>query len=380
MTAIDKQDGDGRHDLWHGDDRCDGTARRNAPMSRTAGGPRFDPATALGWHDVGLDGLSCFLRCVEAVLAHRGRSAREIAASLATPLDLARSDTGRGPFSDFPGCRLEWRTVPGGIDWDEVAVLLGQHRYPVLSPNGLHWPGDEFNGVAAAHHHMVLAVRLGEGVLEVLDTDASPDDGFRRSLPLTDSLRPAFDRIALVETRPILRDDDPAATAGRLLDRSTDRLAADLSELAGFRNLWLRRPLPETLARGLHVFVLGDVQPQLFTLARALDFQAAPELRPLVEALETAAKRAKKLGIMLTGLHRFRSRQVYTLCLEEFVALEDALQSVLAALSAHAGRAEPPTAPTEPRRLADRLADVTEWSFGQPTQDTLRWFTAPYAA
>ncbi|WP_225827700.1 hypothetical protein [Streptomyces naphthomycinicus] len=349
-------------------------------MSEAAGGPRFDPATALGWHDVGLDGLSCFLRCVEAVLAHHGRSPREIAASLATPLDLTRSDPGRGPFGDFPGCRLEWRTVPGGIGWDELATLLRRHRYPVLSPNGLHWPGDEFNGVGPAHHHMVLAVRLDDGGLEVLDTDAPPDDGFRRPLPLTDSLRRAFDRVAVVEPRPVPRDDDPVATAERLLGGGTRRLAADLSELAGFRALWLRQPLPETLARGLHVFVLGDVQPQLFTLARALDFLAAPGLGPVVGALETAAHRAKKLGIMLTGLHRFRSRQVYTLCLEEFESLEGALHSVLAALSAHAGETVPRTPPAEPRRLAARLAEVTEWSFGLPPEDTLRWFTTPSAA
>lgn len=71
--------------------------------------PVFDPARSLGWRTGPLDGLSCLLRCTEAVLRAQGFAPLDVARALALPVDLTGGRRGK-PGSAAVSC-------PGATPW-----------------------------------------------------------------------------------------------------------------------------------------------------------------------------------------------------------------------------------------------------------------------
>ncbi|WP_228972958.1 hypothetical protein [Streptomyces sp. DH12] len=337
----------------------------------TAEGTRpygFDPANALGWKNIGLDGLGCFLRSVEAVLMHHGYGAGAVARGLAVPLDLVRRGEWYGPASEFPACAVRWHLADIGAgrrQWPRVAELLRAGRPVVLMPDGHHWPGDDHEGREHYHHHMVLAHRLDADGLHLLDTDAPAEHGHRRVLPVTDALAEACTRYAVVERIAPPDDRRPEALAEGLVPASLAPLAEDVAELRAFHGeVWSGARLPLLLAKGMDVWVLGDVQPQLFLLGHALAGAEDPRTGEVSAAALAAAARAQKLGLLLLGLHRFRSEGVYAMAHEEIAVLADALEELLGALCRYAG-ARRPTAAGDGTRLVRRLRGEAQWCFGE---------------
>ncbi|MEU4656067.1 hypothetical protein AB0G32_19320 [Streptomyces sp. NPDC023723] len=337
-------------------------AAENAPSYR------FDPAAALGWKNIGLDGLGCFLRSVEAVLLHHGYTAGAVARGLTVPLDLVRRGTWYGPLSEFPACTVRWRLTgigTGGRHWPDVAALVGGGTPVILMPDGHHWPGDDHEGAEHYHHHMVLAHRLDARGLHLLDTDAPAEDGHRRVLPVTDGLRAACTRYAVAARTAPPDTRRPHEVAAAALPPSLVPLAEDVAELRAFHGtVWSGARLPLLLAKGMDVWVLGDVQPQLFLLGHALAGSGDPRTADVSRAALAAAARAQKLGLLLLGLHRFRSEGVYAMAHEELAVLADALAELLRAAARHTGSA-PPRARGDGSRLVRRLRGEAEWCFGQ---------------
>ncbi|MFI6638937.1 hypothetical protein [Streptomyces sp. NPDC050504] len=353
------------------------TAEGNRPYA-------FDPATALGWKNIGLDGLGCFLRSVEAVLIQQGYGAVDVARGLAAPLDLVRRGEWYGPMSEFPACTVRWylADIGGGHrQWPRVAELVASGTPVVLMPDGHHWPGDDHEGKEHYHHHMVLAHHLDADGLHLLDTDAPAEAGHRRVLPVDDALRASCTRYAVLEridAPPADRLDAPTEeSADELADESVDELAdelvrasllplaEDVAELRAFHaDVWSGARLPLLLAKGMDVWVLGDVQPQLFLLGHALAGADDPRAREVSRASLAAAARAQKVGLLLLGLHRFRSEGVYAMTHEEIAVLADACAELLAAMCRYAG-VEPPRVTGDGLRLVRRLRGESQWCFGE---------------
>lgn len=345
-----------------GDRRTGPAGRQGTAVVRR---PSFDPSAALGWREIGLDGLGCLLRCVEAVLLSHGYDAQQVAHGLATPLDLVRRTDWFGPFGEYPGCTVPWRTETGAAShWPAVRDLVTEGTPVILMPDGYWWPGDEFEGAHHYHHHMVLAYAVDAGQLSFLDTDAPRAHGYVRTLPITRELELSCDRYATVTVSgPPSPRPSTAELTERLIQPSIEPLAHDIADLRAFSaHVWRGRRLPGRLARALDVLTLGDIQPELFLLAHALD--GVPELADVAAVCAAAAARSQKLGLLLLGLHRFAADGIYSVAHEELVILVDKLNDVLAAMCRAVDR-EVPSATGTGERTLDRLRGLAGWCFGE---------------
>ncbi|MCK1795268.1 hypothetical protein MTQ01_04440 [Streptomyces sp. XM4193] len=328
----------------------------------------FDPTAALGWKNIGLDGLGCFLRSVEAVLVGHGYGGREIAQGMAVPLDLVRRGEWYGPMSEFPACTVRWQLAgigEGDRQWPLVVETLASGAPVVLMPDGFHWPGDEYEGREHFHHHMVLAHRLDGQGLHLLDIDAPAAEGYRRIVEVDAELRMSASRIALVEDIAPPRRRPAEEVAEALLPSSLTALAEDIAELRAFHGrVWSGGPLPVLVAKGMDVLVLGDIQPQLFLLGHALADAREESVRRVSQAALTAAGRAQKLGLLLLGLHRFQAEGVYAVAHEEISLLADSLEGLLGEMHRWHGSGRPATTETDGARITRRLLGETQWCFG----------------
>lgn len=335
--------------------------------------PRFDRAGALGWNDVPLDGLNCYLRCVEAVLRRRGHSREEVAAALCGPVDLLRRHRNG---SHYDRHEVEWRIAADGREhWGELAATLAAGEPAIVMPDRFHWPGDELEGVDHFHDHTVLAFALDSSTLSVLDTDAPREDDYVREIPVTPQLRRACTRWAVV--RAVRSASDPPgagrrsgeerarATAefmARKLEPSPALLGTDHAELAAFGEEWRAAGLRAPLAHALHVAALGDFQPTLFLFAEGAAQVEGAELEPVAAASRRAAKRAKSLGMLMLALHREDSPDAYALALGSFDSFLDAVATLRDEIAARLGR-EPPTPPEPTGAFAARLAGLAAYCF-----------------
>lgn len=330
------------------------------PPPHRRGRPRFDRAGALGWEDVALDGLSCVLRCVEAVLRWEGRSREQVAIALSGPVDLLRR---RRDGSTYDSFTVEWEIAEdGGEHWDRLTATLRAGAPVILMPDRFHWPRDELAGRRHFHDHAVLAVRTERGMLHVLDIDASPACGYERGLEITPALRRACTRWGCVRRV----DRGPAASlpelAERLLAPSLELLGGDLVELGAFAARWRARGLDEARAHALHVAVLGDFQPLLFLFAEVLGRSGVAELAAAGGAARMAARRAKSLGLVLIALHRERRGEGYELALHAFEQFVDAAADLHGALRQRLGDAGVPPGESD-GALERRLSDLAVYCF-----------------
>ncbi|WP_171165586.1 hypothetical protein [Streptomyces sp. I05A-00742] len=336
--------------------------------------PRFDQLGALGWRDRALDGLNCVLRCVEAVLRFRGLGPLAVARALNGPLD----PVGRDLAKDFDGCRVDYRTAfdDGGRNVPFVLESLAAGEPVMVLPDRFHLPGDVYEGRFHFHDHAVLAVdRSPENgapaVLTVLDTDADPDDGFRRHWTLTPALRPLFTWVGTVTVTDAPDDSDPEEYFARRLDRDTALLSVGADALGELLDELTEAGLGPVTARALHVLVLGDLQPLLFVHAHALAAPPAPgeapALPPGAVAVRAAALgarlRAKRLGTALIAAHEQPDPlAVYPRVLELARPLRTALDRLREALVTAGGR-EGPADPGASARLRARFAHIERTCF-----------------
>ncbi|MEU6124996.1 hypothetical protein [Streptomyces sp. NPDC047123] len=336
-----------------------------------ASAPRFDQAGALGWRDRALDGLNCVLRCVEAVLRHRGLEPLAVARALSGPLD----PVGRDLAKDFDGCRVEYRTAfdDGARNVPFVLERLTAGEPVMVLPDRFHLPGDVYEGRYHFHDHAVLAARWspGDAVLTVLDTDADPDDGFRREWTLTPALHALFTWVGTVTVTDAPDTSDAEAYFAARLDRDTALLSVGAAALGGLLDELTEEGLGLVTARALHVLVLGDIQPQLFVYGNALAVPppagGTPALPPEIAAVRTAALGArvcaKRLGIALIAAHEQpEPLAAYPRVLELARPLRTALDRLREALVAAGGR-EGPADPGAAARLRARFTHIERTCF-----------------
>jgi hypothetical protein len=326
--------------------------------------PRFDSATALGWSDVALDGLSCYLRCVEAVLRRRGHSAAEVAVALGGPVDLLRR--GRSG-SSYDAHVVEWQVADDGREHcRRLAELVRSGEPAIVMPDRFFWPGDELQGRHHFHDHMVLAFALEDDVLSVLDTDAPSERGHVRRLPVDPNLWRACTRWGVVRPTAGAGPRSAAEFAARVLGPSLRLLSVDLAELRSFAGRWHAEGLDETRAHAMHVAVLGDFQPTLFLFAEAArGLEGGGELlASVVEPALRAAKSAKALGLLLIAIHRRPSARAYADAVGAYDRFLDAVDLLLDAIVDRLGVAHPPPAiPTG--RVEQRLRELVRYCFSE---------------
>jgi len=336
-------------------------------VSGAAAHPVFDPRQALGWRDVALDGLNCVLRCVEATLAYHGYTPQQIARCLAGEMDLLGRDMAR----DFPGCALSWRIADGEGEknWQFVLDSVTAGTPVIIMPDRYYWPGDEFQNRFHFHDHAVLAYAWSadERALTVLDTDAPPEDGFRRRLMESASLRSACTRVTTVElTAPV--DERTADEFGRAqIATRTASLASDAVALRRLFDRLRENGLSGELGRGLHVLVLGDLQPLLFLYGEALAGAEDPLVQRVRKAALVAAGGAKRLGQALIAAHSQSDRaRSYASALVLADRMLNGVDGLVAAMRDAGGSALGGHAPGDVvEALQTRLAEITEKCFGE---------------
>lgn len=340
--------------------------------------PRFDQVGALGWRDRALDGLNCVLRCVEAVLRYRGLDPLAVARALSGPLDPVDRDLAK----DFDGCRVDYRTAfdDGTRNVPFVLEQLAAGEPVMVLPDRFHLPGDVYEGRYHFHDHAVLAAHWSpeSSVMTVLDTDADPDEGFRRNWTLTPELRALFTWVGTVTVTDAPDTSDPEEYFADRLDRDTTLLSVGARALGELLDELTDDGLGLVTARALHVLVLGDIQPQLFIYANALAVPPARgeplSLPPEMAAVRTAALAArvcaKRLGIALIAAHEQPDPlAAYPRVLELARPLRGTLDRLREALVV-AGGQEGPADPGASARLRKRFAHIENTCFPVPEDTT----------
>ncbi len=320
--------------------------------------PFFDPEASLGWRNGPLDGLSCLLRCVEATLRSEGFSNHEIACALARPVDLA----GGRREPDFRHGELRWRNaVDGAEHWGELRAVVESGRPVTLMPDRFYWPGDEFEGKEHFLDHMVLVFSFDGTTMRALDTDAPAQERYTRTIPITDSVVHSACRWTTVHfDRP---QETLESLRTTLLEPMARWLAEDLAGLHGISRRWEETGLTGPVARALHVLVLGELQPNLFTTATAVG-----EFFPAVAVSAfRAAEKAQALGKLLIGAHRFGGDRpldvgVYQPVFRSFGPLVSALTELTDVLHRELGLVRP-AARERSDVLWQRINGLRDWCY-----------------
>ena len=323
--------------------------------------PAFRPDLSLGWRDGPLDGLSCLLRCIESILRSQGFGPLQVAHALALPLDLTG---GRREPASYPTGRVRWRNAEDGREhWDALLELVRAGTPLILMPDRFYWPSDEFEGKQHFLDHMVLVIGYDRNELEVLDTDAPPEHGYIRRIPVTPEVVRSACRFATVDFA--MPTGTPETLRTTLLEPMARWIADDLASLRGFAERWERDGLTGPLARALHVLLLGEAQPNLFLTALAVR-----EFEPqLAEAADSSANVARRVGMALLGAHRYAGddasdRTVYEPVLSVFRTLEASLTRLTTAVHRELGLGDPlATDPDD--RLWQHVERMQTWCFSE---------------
>jgi hypothetical protein len=331
--------------------------------------PGFDRATALGWSDVALDGLSCYLRCVEAVLRWRGCSREEVATALAGPVDLLRQGRSGSVYDAYA---VEWRiAVDGRANRQQLEETIRGGEPAILMPDRFFWPGDELQDRRHFHDHMVLAFEIDGDVLLVLDTDAPREQDYVRAVPWTEQVWLACTRWGVVREAAGGAPPGAAPFAERALEPSLRLLSTDTVELRAFAERCRLEGLDELTARALHVAALGDFQPTLFLFAEGIrNLKGDEELATLVAPALTAAKAAKSLGLLLLALHRDPNPPAYGIAIGALDCFLAAAETLLEAIATELDSSLP--APGEPTDLVRRrLRELAAYCFSAESPSTV---------
>nr|WP_042178187.1 hypothetical protein [Kibdelosporangium sp. MJ126-NF4]CEL13034.1 hypothetical protein [Kibdelosporangium sp. MJ126-NF4]CTQ98720.1 hypothetical protein [Kibdelosporangium sp. MJ126-NF4] len=321
---------------------------------------RTDPVLtrdgAVGWRDIPLDGMTCYHRCVEAVLRATGRSTDEVVTEMSGPITSDFADDGR-PDLRLRSATARWLYAPEGESrWDVVRDRLATGCPILIWPDGYFWPGDPYEGRRHIHHHAVLATGIDGGTLRYLDVDADETSGFRGEVPWTDQTRRACTRVLDLDVStpgpPLLPGEVDETIAASV--EPLGRLAHATADLARW---WAAGPT-RRLAHAVDLYALGDVQPQVYLFAALCERHGHTDLAKLGYR---AAAVAKKISLLLFGLHKYKPIAPYDLCLDDIESLAARLREMwhLAADTA----ALPDNAVPDGAWLWQRLDALSMWHF-----------------
>jgi hypothetical protein len=311
---------------------------------------------AVGWRDIPLDGMTCYHRCVEAVLRGAGWSAAEIVEEMGGPITSRFHRDGRPQLRLRRGA-ARWLIAPeGDSHWALVAERMAAGRPVLLWPDGYFWPGDRYEGRRHIYHHAVLATEIDGDTLRFLDIDAGEAGGFRAGVPVTEKTRKACTRVLDLDVsargRPLRAADVDRMIASSVQPLS--RLAQGTADLAG----WWRADPTRRLAHAVDLFALGDVQPQVYLFAALCERFHHAELAALGYQ---AAATAKKISLFLFSLHAYKPIAPYALCLDDIESLARKLHAMRDAAARAA--AVDVTATGSGSWLWHRLNALSRWHF-----------------
>ena len=348
------------------------------PASAHAGAAvRLDRRGAVGWRDVALDGLNCYLRGVEAILRGAGLGHDEVVDALGGHVTDRFGRDGR-PHVRLRGGELRWlQAAPDAHCWNEVAACLGRGEPVVIWPDGFSWPGSRFEGRRHVHDHAILAVAADDGSLHYLDTEADEASGFTAEAPLTDATRRACTRVLRV--RPPSRPSGiGAARLDRMIGASVRPLARLAAATAEYARWWRIEPFNRRLATALDVWALSDLQPPLYLLA-TISRRFGRE--PLATRAFEAAAQAKKVSVFVHALNRIRPLAPYDLLRDDLALLAKRLETAGRAAAAAAGQPPPAvSAELAGAWLWRRLQATSRWHFNVGLGSSAAYLRAPVSA
>jgi hypothetical protein len=315
---------------------------------------RLSRRGAVGWRDVPVDGLNCYLRSIEAILRCAGLSADDVADELGGVVTTDVHPDGR-PLVRLRRTGYCWLTAATGDElWPYLRDRVTAGHPVLLWPDGYFWPGDSYRGRRHVHHHAVLVTGVGPDRLDYLDIDANEGDGFTGSVPLTADTQRACTR--LLDVDEVAPPAPPTADEVRGTIAASAPALARLAVATGGMARWWPAHADRHLAHALDLWVLSDVQPQLYLLATVARRHGQDTL---AAAAFSAATLSKKISLFLFGLHRYRPRTPYELCADDLARLAEALTAAAVA----SGRFTV-TDPDADGWLWQRLDATARWHFG----------------
>lgn len=331
-------------------------------------GPLMSPNGAVGWQDIPLDGLNCYLRCVEAVLRGAGFTANEVIDELGGAVTDQLGNDGRPYFRLRHGSQ-RWHVAESGRhNWATVRACLRDGQPVLIWPDAFYWPGDRLAGRRHVHHHAVLAVRIDGGSLHYLDIDVGEASNFTGFVPITDEAIRACTRVVEVSVPGRI----PSATSADVHEMISasiapiGRFAQAADTLVGWWSTCQSRSEARRLAHAVDLWVLGDIQPQLYLLAclcRRFGFDL------LADKGFAAAAQAKKISLFLFALHGYKPIAPYDLCIEDIVTLARRLRAVEHAAGEAVGIHDTPAIGSAEKWLFARLETLSAWHFGVGISD-----------
>lgn len=340
---------------------------------RLVAAPVFDPARALGWRDGPLDGITCVLRCVEAVLQAAGYSSLEVARCLGGEPDLLARDMAL----EFPGCRLEWRFAPSGKEnWPYLLEQLSTGEPVIIMPDLYYYPGSYYEGVHHFHDHSVLATGWDPDaeVLTVLDTLGPPEQGYRRELPKTPELVACCTRMTpIVRTKPVDRRPSDVYAEEQVGNHAVT-VAADARALRKLLEGYAEEGMDGVSARAVHLLVLGHLQPQLFLFGSSIGPDAHERFQQVRAAALSAATRANRFGRLLIAAHEQPDpAPYYRQALTVAPVMVDALDSLADAMCKAGGnaRVDAQLADTADAALHNRLREIIHICYSPSSEAVL---------
>ncbi len=326
------------------------------PSTPSSAPSRIDRSRALGWRDVSIDGLNCYLRYAEAMLQERGYTADDVVQELGGAI-TDRFESDGSPYLGFSAVSARWYVAPpGSSSWDRLAAAVEEGKALLVWPDAYFWPGDEFEGVRHVHHHSFLALRLDRDRLHYLDVESDERRGYRMDIRVTDDVRRACTRVLELHIPPPPRAIDEAAVRD-LLVRSLSPLANLADQTSELAEAWVEI-VSRPLARAVDLWAISDVQPQPYLLAHMCERIGFADV---AACARRAAAQAKKISLFLYGLHRYEADAPYYLCESDLAELGSRLAALAAEMSDVVSVAVPPPDRTRRTSLRQRLDAISRW-------------------
>ncbi len=321
--------------------------------------PKLEPDGALGWRDIPLDGLNCYLRSIEAVLHSRGFSHDDVLFELGGPVtDQVPADG--SPWFALRNSRARWVLTSQEEDlWPAIEAQLRNREPALVWPDYFYWPGSRFHGRRHVYDHAVLLTQLNDDRLTYLDIDADRRNGYVDSIAVDDQTRRAFKRLL------VLRPGEPGRppTPLEVRDMVTSSVPPLVRWAQGMSRLvqqWWVDPSPR-LAHAVEWWIFSDLQPQLFLFTCICEKYGEEDL---ALAGHAATRQAKKAGLFLIALNEYRSAAPYGLGEGDLATLGDRLRDMAYVALASAEGDVRPGADRRGERLWQRLDGLSRWHVG----------------
>ncbi len=319
----------------------------------------LDPRDALGWRDIPLDGLNCYLRSVEAILRSHGHRRDDVLAAMSGPVTDDMPADG-SPWFRLNGSRAQLTAaLDGGSLWPSIESDLRAGTPVIVFPDYYYWPGSRFRHRRHVHDHAILLTEIRGNSVEYLDIDAERRDGFRASVSVDDDVAQAFRRVLAVEPAPPAPRQSP--------DELRRIVAASVAPLTrwvqGVRALaaWWRDDAYPGLAHAVEWWIFSDLQSQLFLMAEQC---AEIDDGRLVPAARAATTQAQKAGLFLIAMNEYKSEAPYRLAGDDIALLGDRLATLAYAAAEYVAGTVEFGADRNGEKLWRRLDALSRWHVG----------------